>query len=129
MPVWKATSVDDEPATTLVKWQVVQFADGERSLVSYAVESREGRVSSAVRTFDVAMLRGNTKSRRVYQLRGEPRVDPDAAYLWRRYASAEKEATWTDVTPAVWLEHAKAREVAGAPVMSKPVSIADANHG
>jgi hypothetical protein len=118
MPVWKSASVDHEPTTTLVSWQVMAFANGERSFVGYAVESREGRVSSAVVTFDVKALRGVTRSGRVYQLRGRPGVDSDAAYLWRRYVSGHDDSTWTDVTASVWLEHATALEADAASATS-----------
>lgn len=118
MLIWIPTTVDQEPSTTLVWWAVMQFADGDRSFVGYAVESREGRVSSAVRTFDPKTLRGVTDSGRVYRLQGRPGLDSEGSYVWNRYVAGYNEANWTDVTASVWSEHITSLEAQVSPVTS-----------
>ena len=76
--------------------------------MGYALEAREGRVSSADKSFDINQLRATTRKGRVYQLSGVPGVDSDAEYVWRLWASINKESTWADVTALVYSEHKEA---------------------
>jgi hypothetical protein len=108
MPVWNVLPINQEPSTTLVRWQVIELPHGDRHLVGYAVEAREGRVCSAVKLFDVRQLRATTRSGRVYQLRGTPGLDSEGEYVWRRWASINKESKWSDVTALVYAEHKEA---------------------
>jgi hypothetical protein len=103
--VWATVPVSDQPELTLVNWQVLQLPDGDRHFVGYVVENREGRVSSPIVKFDPASLRGITKTRRVYQLRGLPDVDSDGEYVWRAWIRINDVADWTDVTADVWDAH------------------------
>jgi hypothetical protein len=106
MPVWPIASVEDEPSTTLVRWSVWTTWPGEeRHLVGWAVEDREGRVSSAVRAFDVRTLRATTRSGRVYELRGRPGNDLDAKYVWNQWKRLNDVERCSDVTKDVWAEH------------------------
>lgn len=106
--IWTTPSVDEQPSLTLVRWQVMQLPTGERHFVGLAVENREGRVSTAVSTFDAASLRGITKSGRVYQLSGRPGHDGDAEYVWRAWARINQATEWADATAEVWAAHTAA---------------------
>ena len=108
MPVWSVSPVEQEPSTTLVSWQVWELPDGDRHLAGWAVEAQEGRVCSAVQSFDVARLRAVTRSGRVYQLEGRPGVDTQGAYVWQRWLAIHNEPAGKDVTDSVWGEHVDA---------------------
>jgi len=100
-------NVADEPETTLVGWQVMQLPDGDRHLVGYAIEAREGRVSSRVETFDPSRLRAVTGSGRVYRLNGHPGGNSDAEYVWRRWQRINAVSDYDDVTQQVWAAHCR----------------------
>jgi len=102
MPVWTIAAVADEPQTTLTNWQVVELPNGDRHLVGYAIEAREGRVSSRIHTFDQTTLRAVTRSGRTYQLRGRPGVDTDAACVWRTWMRLNHATDFADVSSQVW---------------------------
>lgn len=106
--VWKTAPVSEQPSLTLARWQVMQLPDGDRHLVGYALQNMEGRASSAVATFDAALLRGVTSSGRVYELSGAPGHDSDAEYVWRAWARINEAPEWTDVTAEVWATHFEA---------------------
>ena len=121
MAVWSVTPVEQEPSTTLVRWQIWELPDGDRHFAGWAVEAQEGRVCSAVQSFDVARLRGLTRSGRVYQLVGRPGVDTPGAYVWQGWLALNREPAVVDVTGHVWSEHlklAKAQELQVAPMVS-----------
>ncbi|MBA3597987.1 MAG: hypothetical protein H0W40_11525 [Methylibium sp.] len=106
--VWRTAPVGEQPSLTLARWQVMQLPHGERHLVGYALQNREGRVSSAVATLDAASLRGVTATGRVYALSGRPGHDSDAEYTWRAWARINAAHEWTDVTAEVWAAHLEA---------------------
>ena len=112
MNVWTIASVDEEPETTLTSWQVLELPSGDRHLVGYAIEAREGRVSSCVEVFDRESLRAVTSSGRAYQLKGRPGVDKDAQCVWRTWARINQATQFSDVSAEVWASHTsvKARE-------------------
>jgi hypothetical protein len=105
MPVWRTQPVEEQGSLTLRSWKIVELPDGDRHLVGYCVENLEGRVSSAVRTFDPQALRGVTGTGRVYTLRGRPGVNADAEYVWNRWLGLNAQSVWIDVTASVWHEH------------------------
>lgn len=105
MPIWKIQSVSQEPTTSLESWRVMELPDGDRHLVGYAVEAREGRTSSAIRQFDAGCLRAVTNSGRVYQLVGRPGADSDAEYVWARWRHINEVIEFADVSLQVWNEH------------------------
>lgn len=105
MPIWSVNPVADEPETQLAAWQVMEVPDGSRHLVGYALNAREGRVSTAVQQFDAERLRAVTRSGRVYELVGRPGCDSDADYVWALWRSLNKVEAFTDVTEAVWAAH------------------------
>src|SRR5687767_11445644 len=102
MTVWTIAPVADQPEATLTDWQVMELPNGDRHLVGYAVEEREGRASSAVDTFDLAAMRAVTSSGRVYQLKGRPGWNKDAEYVWKRWLRINEAASFVDVTASVW---------------------------
>lgn len=104
--VWTIASVKDEPETTLTNWQVLELPNGDRHLVGYAVEDREGRVSSRVQVFDNKSLCGVTSSGRVYRLKGRPGIDKDAECVWRTWARINQASQFSDVSSAVWAARA-----------------------
>lgn len=106
MNVWTIASVEDEPETTLTNWQVLELPNGDRHLVGYAVEDREGRVSSSVQAFDRESLCAVTSSGRVYRLKGRPGVDKDAECVWRTWARINQALQFTDISSAIWTARA-----------------------
>ena len=108
MNVWTIASVEDEPEATLTSWQVLELPNGDRHLVGYAVEDREGRVSSSVQVFDSKSLCAVTSSGRVYRLKGRPGVDKQAQLVWRTWARINQTSQFTDISSAVWAARAAA---------------------
>jgi hypothetical protein len=89
--IWKPNSVDIEPETVLTQWQVfeVENPDGsgwDTHFMGWA--GYEGRVCSAVQTYDPVSRRGVTKSGRVYELKGNSGINGDALYVWNRWLKA-----------------------------------------
>lgn len=105
MPIWTVLPIVQEPETRLRSWRVIELLDGSRHLVGYATDAREGRTSSAIREFDVGLLRAVTASGRVYELVGPPSVDPDADYVWARWRRINDIDEFADVTAQVWGQH------------------------
>lgn len=70
MPVWSVPEVSTEPDMSISDWQILETERGSRHFVGSDVRDYTGRVSSAIRHFDPAALRGVTSSGRVYQLVG-----------------------------------------------------------
>lgn len=89
MSLWLVAPIAERPSVSLRSWQVFDVPlSGEtwtRHFVGYAVEDRQGQVSSPVLTFSPAERCGVTRSGRVYQLIGRPGADSDAEYVWNRW--------------------------------------------
>lgn len=85
MTIWRTSPVRDTPILELAQWSVFQTETGERHFVGYNVTEGEGRVSSAVVSYDPETKQGRTSSGRIYQLVGEPGFNGDAAYTWGRW--------------------------------------------
>ena len=103
MSIWKPFSVQQEPETRLTQWRVMEvsaeFNDFKPTthLVGYA--TYEGRVCSAVQTYDPKSKRAVTQSGRVYELVGSSGYNKDALYVWDRwFANVGLSATAKDVT-------------------------------
>ena len=73
--------VDEQPQVTLERWRVRETRQGQRFFVGYCVENHEGRVTSAIQSFDVGTGVGVTSSGRRYLLSGWPCFDSDALRL------------------------------------------------
>ena len=106
MPIWNIASVEDEPDLTICSWRIFEatYEDPSRQATRHFVGSRvdrsSSRVSTAIHSFDLASLRGVTKSGRTYQLQGGPGADRDAEYVWQAWASLNEVLAWREVT---WL--------------------------
>lgn len=99
--VWRVSDVSQQPSVTLTQWRVFELPDGSRHFSGWAVESREGRASSAIRAFDPISMRGVTASGRVYQLKGKSGWTADAECVWNTWARINHAATWNDVSKEV----------------------------
>ena len=77
---WATRPVEEEPEISLVRWQIMEL-DGKRYFVGYHEAGYEGRVSSAIVTFDAKAKKGITESGRVYQLIGKTGIDQDARWV------------------------------------------------
>jgi hypothetical protein len=101
MPVWNPSAIGTEPVTRLRDWRVVRVLDsGHWHLVGFAVDAREGRVSSPVVSLDQSERRAETKSGRVYLLEGPPGTHADALYVWERWLRLAGSPPWRDDTAA-----------------------------
>jgi hypothetical protein len=81
--VWRPLSVEQEPQTRLLQWRVMKLSNGDIHFVGRA--DWEGRVCSAVQTYDPETKRGVTRSGRVYELLGPSGYNTDAMYVWSRW--------------------------------------------
>lgn len=101
MSIWLTPPVELEPGIHLVRWRIFQRENGKAHFVGYYPEGFEGRVSSAIESFDPITRRGVTQSGRVYQLVGWPGFDPDAMQLWELWSRAKGWKNCADVTDDV----------------------------
>lgn len=105
MTIWLTRSVEEQGTLSLCSWQVLELPDGDRHLIGYCMENREGRVSSAVVELDLKNLRATTNSGRVYLLIGASGNNLDANYVWGRWTQQLSIQMWNDVSDSVWQEH------------------------
>jgi hypothetical protein len=110
MPIWRVTPVTEMPTSTLASWRVFQTETGERHLCGYASREREGRVTSAIATFDPATASAITSTGRVYQLVGPPGRDADAVYVLQYWLVVNRVQSIDDVTEEVWAAIQKAAQ-------------------
>lgn len=97
MTVWDTPPVTDQPSITLVRWSVRETETGDRHFVGFNVRNLEGRVSTAIRSFDPTTGSGTTMSGRVYTLKGPAGYDGDAEWVWALWAHSRKQR-WRDVS-------------------------------
>ncbi len=102
MSIWLTRPVAIEPSITLTSWKIIETVEDKpsRHFVGYSDAGREGRVSSPIVTFDAATMRGITHTGRVYELKGSPGLNGDAAYVLGRWKAGYK-VDATDITDAV----------------------------
>lgn len=101
MPIWAVAGVDVQPEITLVRWRVIELPNNCRHFVGYALENREGRVSSRIEKFDFENVRGITSSGRVYALRGRPSRDSNAEYVFDAWLQSNSIEQYADVTKEI----------------------------
>jgi hypothetical protein len=100
--IWKPADVTQEPNTTLTQWRIYRVKGDFHGtgdtihFVGYA--GYEGRVCSAVQTFDVKSRKGVTGSGRVYLLSGDPGYNGDAMYVWGRWLAMNANPEVEDIT-------------------------------
>lgn len=108
MPVWATIPVTNQPTLTLERWSIFELPDGDRHFVGWAVENREGRVSSRIEQFDVKTMCGVTSTGRVYKLEGGPGRNMDAEYTWNSWRAINDVTAFVDVSQMVWSKHENA---------------------
>jgi hypothetical protein len=101
MSIYKPQPVSQQPHVTLIRWSVIEVDDKERHFVGRCLESDDGRVSSAIESFDAKAMRGVTRSGRVYQLEGPDAFDLDAAYVWQWWCEVNAVKTTRDVSKEI----------------------------
>ena len=72
-----------------------ELPGGTQHFVGYNANRGEGRVSTAIISWDDEQQLGVTQSGRRYQLLGEPGRDPDALYVWNECVNG---SAYVDVT-------------------------------
>ena len=98
MSLWK---VSDAKHVELRHWCLVLTERAEIHVTGYDVRAEEGRVSSALASFDVATQTAKTKRGRDYTLKGEPGLNGDALYVLEGWLALNKVPSWTDCTAEV----------------------------
>lgn len=98
MPVWRVAPVSDEPQLSLVRWRILETAEGARHFAGQDMRDLTGRVSTAVLQFDPASRRGTTQSGRVYQLVGPPGRSETSQYVWERWCRVYGITSYMDVS-------------------------------
>lgn len=104
--IWPIGSVEQEPHTSLMNWRVFQVLLRDSSsptlhLVGYAIEVREGRVSSAIDEVDVQRMVVKTSSGRLYELCGDSSYDGRAEFVWREWLGRSGAKILSEVTDAL----------------------------
>ncbi|BCG46569.1 hypothetical protein GEOBRER4_n1370 [Citrifermentans bremense] len=83
---WKTPSVPEQPEVVIERWRVIEVLEGpcagERHIVGYNRYDYEGRVSTAIASYDPETRKCVTRSGRVYVLTGRSGYDPDGDYVW-----------------------------------------------
>lgn len=100
--IWRTPGVGDQPVINLIRWRVLEATcgqhKGERHLVGYCPENFEGRVSTAIMSFDATTMQIATKSGRAYQLLGGSGYDSDGEYVWRKWSMVNGVTDYRDVS-------------------------------
>lgn len=90
--IWQSPHVSEQPTILLLRWRIFEVEggsrQGERHLIGYNLDDCEGRVSTAIVSFDQTKGQCITQSGRVYTLIGPPGYDPDGEYVWCLWATA-----------------------------------------
>lgn len=97
--IWETLPVAEQPSITLIRWSVREIHSGERHFVGYNPANHEGRVSTAILSFDPRTGHGVTCSGRIYHLVGPSGRDRDGEWVWTHWVHAQKCSTWSDVSP------------------------------
>ena len=91
-------AVDAQPLLTLERWRVYETNRGDRHFVGYCVETHDGRVTTAILSFNASTKTGVTTSGRRYLLKGWPCFDSDAEHVWSFYTSQNEITETRDVS-------------------------------
>lgn len=101
MPVWNVCDISAQPHLRLASWRIFEIQNGDRHFVGYNIDDGEGRVSSAICSFDPHLMRGVTASGRIYMLIDAPGYDADADYVWAVWSRINQVEEYRDVTQEV----------------------------
>ncbi len=116
MALYRSKSVEERPEILLSCWSIRETNSGKRHFVGYDVSHRDGRVSTAIKTFDPGTRIGKTASGRIYKLDGRAGTDSDAEYVWNRVLALWEIEGWRDVTSELvpdWRSHLPLADSAG----------------
>jgi len=97
MNIWKGKPVNAVQENVMSRWRILE-ANGARYAVGWNETEHEGRVSSAIMSYQKDRRILVTSSGRGYRLLGEPGLDPDGAYVWNCIAAGSGIRAWQDVT-------------------------------
>jgi hypothetical protein len=99
---WKTPSVPEQPEVLIERWRIIEVIEGpcagERHIVGYNRYDYEGRVSTAIVSYDPKTSKCVTKSGRVYLLIGKAGYDPDGDYVWRALCRVNQVGAQVDVS-------------------------------
>jgi len=98
MSLWK---VSDAKHVTLTCWALILTERCEVHIAGYDMSAEEGRVSSALASFDVAAQTALTRRGRDYTLTGEPGLNGDALYVLEGWLALNLVPSWVDCTADV----------------------------
>jgi hypothetical protein len=116
MALYRSKPVEERPEILLSRWSIRETNSGERHFVGHDVLYCDGRVSTAIKTFDPGTRIGKTASGRIYKLDGRAGTDPDAEYVWGRVLALWEIEDWRDVTAELvpdWRSHLPLADSAG----------------
>ncbi|QWV96464.1 hypothetical protein KP005_13925 [Geomonas nitrogeniifigens] len=99
---WKTPSVAEQPEVVIERWRILEVLEGpcagERHIVGYNRYDFEGRVSTAIVSYDPETRKCVTRSGRVYVLTGRSGYDPDGDYVWRAWSRVNRVGAQVDVS-------------------------------
>ncbi|HLU76644.1 MAG TPA: hypothetical protein VKZ48_01920 [Burkholderiales bacterium] len=98
MSVSIAPSIKAEPYVRLRAWMLLEDGRGHRYFVGRCEDTRQSRISSAIRYFDADKRRGTTFSGRVYALSGEAGIDAETQRVLERWLELNRIVEWKDVS-------------------------------
>lgn len=98
MSLWK---VSDAKQVELQNWCLLLTERAEVHIAGYDASAEEGRVSSALASFDVASQTAKTRRGRDYTLTGDPGLNADALYVLEGWLALNKVPSWVDCTGEV----------------------------
>lgn len=104
LSIWPTPDIRIEPETPLSSWRVLETEKYARHLVGYSLALAEGRVSSAIESFDLRARQVRTMSGRVYRLEGPPGFCADGDYVWQHWKRINEVQQDTDISTLVWKE-------------------------
>jgi hypothetical protein len=96
MSIWATQRVSEEPIISLTRWSVFQTETGERHFCG--MNGNEGRVTSALVSYDELTRTATTKSGRIIVLEGEPGWSSDADYVKSNWIRINRVTELVDVT-------------------------------
>lgn len=108
MALYLGKPVEERPEILLSRWSIRETNSGTRHFVGHDVLYRDGRVSTAITTFDPGTRIGETASGRIYRLEGRAGTDSDGEYVWSRLQALWDIESWRDVTAELvpdWRSH------------------------
>ncbi|QXE85510.1 MULTISPECIES: hypothetical protein [Geomonas] len=99
---WKTPSVAEQPEVVIERWRILEVIEGpcagERHIVGYNRYDFEGRVSTAIVSYDPETRKCVTRSGRVYVLTGRSGYDADGDYVWGAWCRVNGVAAQVDVS-------------------------------